>query len=137
MKVIDFEKKGNVIRLYLGADDCGDYFGDDWDDMPYEHNAGIVYGEYVEKEAELAFPLEYDVYEPADDWNYQGNSPFCKDDFKQRKAPCLIIVKNPGYDACYSRLLGSDTKEIVKIFYEDEIEKLCKKLAGFGAIVVK
>jgi hypothetical protein len=31
MKIIDFEKKGNVIRFYLGADDCVTkyYFGDE------------------------------------------------------------------------------------------------------------
>ena len=32
--VIDFETRGNVIRLYYGNDP--DYWGDDWDDKPYE-----------------------------------------------------------------------------------------------------
>ena len=35
MKVIDFERKGNVIRFYLGKDDLTEWWGDDWNDTPY------------------------------------------------------------------------------------------------------
>ena len=31
MKIIDFDEKGNVVRFYLGDDNCEDYWGDDWD----------------------------------------------------------------------------------------------------------
>ena len=44
MKILDFELKGNVIKFYLG--NCNDWWGDDWDDRPYEHNAGKVYDQY-------------------------------------------------------------------------------------------
>lgn len=47
MKIIDFEKKGNVVRFYLGADDCFDYWGDDWNDAPYDCNGGNVYHNFV------------------------------------------------------------------------------------------
>ena len=47
MKIIDFDKKGNVVRFYLGKDDLNDYWGDDWNDVPYEHNAGTVYDEFI------------------------------------------------------------------------------------------
>ena len=40
-EIIDFERKGNVVRFYLGKN--GEQWGDDWDDAPYEHNAGKVY----------------------------------------------------------------------------------------------
>lgn len=76
MKIIDFEHYGNVIRLYLGADDCG-YWGDDWNDAPYEHNAGRVYEEYIQGYVEFAFPLKYDVCEACDGY---FNSPFSKED---------------------------------------------------------
>ena len=69
-KIIDFEVKGNVVRFYLGnkTDEWGwtnknykdrngntpdwlkpndTYYGDDWDDVPYEHNAGLVYDKFV------------------------------------------------------------------------------------------
>lgn len=47
MKVIDFSRKGNVIRLYLGDDTDKDYWGDDWND-PID-NAGPVYSDYIRK----------------------------------------------------------------------------------------
>lgn len=43
MKIIDFERKGNLVRFYLGDDDLHDWSGDDWNDTPYEYNAGQVY----------------------------------------------------------------------------------------------
>ena len=60
-KIGDFEKRGNVVRFYLVEDDCNDYWGDDWDDAPYEHNAGKIYEEYVKKAIDIAFPLDYAV----------------------------------------------------------------------------
>lgn len=45
MKIIDFERKGNLVRFYLGDDDLEEWYGDDWNDTPYEHNAGQVYDE--------------------------------------------------------------------------------------------
>lgn len=29
MKIIDFERKGNIVRFFLGADDRFNYWGDD------------------------------------------------------------------------------------------------------------
>ena len=69
MKIIDFEKKGNLVRFWLGTDDCSDYWGDDWDDAPYEHNAGYVYSEYVTGYIDYVFPFETLVLEPCDDWH--------------------------------------------------------------------
>ena len=47
-KIIDFERKGNIVRFYLGdVNNSNGYYGDDWDDVPYEHNAGKVYEQYV------------------------------------------------------------------------------------------
>lgn len=89
MKIIDFEKKGNTIRFYLGKNNCMDYYGDDWDDAPYEHNAGKVYDEYIEDFNDITFPFDYLVLEPADG---EFNSPYCKDDMKHRRVPCIIVV---------------------------------------------
>ena len=30
MKIIDFEKKGNVVRFYVGSDNLENYYGDDF-----------------------------------------------------------------------------------------------------------
>ena len=118
MKIIDFETKGNVVRFALGADDCDDYWGDDWDDRPYEHNAGEVYSEYIEDYATIMFPFDYTVLTPKDDWTYQNNSPFCKEDFKERKAPCVVVSYNEDdWDARYSKeALNSNA---LKFYFED------------------
>lgn len=101
-KLIDFEKKGNVIRCYFGY--RPDYYGDDWDDKPYEHNAGKVRDEYIDKYIDYAFPNDFLVTEPADDWHYKGNSPYSKDDMKREICPCIIATKD---DENYSELFLS------------------------------
>jgi hypothetical protein len=42
-----------------------DFSGDDWDDSPYEHNAGIAYDEYVREYVDVVVPfnMELDVLE--------------------------------------------------------------------------
>ena len=120
MKIIDFEVKGNAIRFYLGEDDCFDYWGDDWDDRPYEHNAGIVYERYCCGFADVFVDFNLTVLTPESDWNYRGNSPYCKDDFKNRKAPCVIVLKDESWGTCYSESLGNDN--VLKFYFEDKLE---------------
>lgn len=43
MKIIYWEKKGNVVRFYLCAADLKDWGGDDWSNTTYEHNAGGLF----------------------------------------------------------------------------------------------
>ena len=121
-KVIDFEKKGNVVRLYLGDDNCDDYWGDDWNDAPYEHNAERVYNRYVTDTLDFAMSPDADVVEPAEDWHYRGISEFCKDDFKQGKAPCLVIcphevVEEKYGDPCYTEVV--EDIRCFRIYYND------------------
>ena len=67
MKIIDFEPKGNAIRFYLGDDECNDYWGDDWNDRPYEHNAGIVYDRFIKSTADVFVDLDLAVLVPEDE----------------------------------------------------------------------
>ena len=126
MKIIDFEKRGNVIRFYCGKDDCDDYWGDDWNDRPYEHNAERVYSEYIEEYIDVAVDMDYHVMEPADDWRYNNNTPFSKEDMKKRTVPCIIVV--PEDDSYvseeFNRYAVSDNVD--KIYFGDSIEKLNK-----------
>ena len=64
MKLIDFDYRGNVIKLYFGDDNENKYHGDDWNDIPYEHNAGEVYKEYVKDIKQYAFSFNYYVLTP-------------------------------------------------------------------------
>lgn len=139
MKVIDFRTKGNVIKLYFGDNNDNDYWGDDWDDTPYEHNAGTVYSEYVEDIVEYAFPFSFDVMEAAGDWHYGGNSPFSKEDMKNKKCPCLIIKKIDTDDwyfdnQDFSTLLGSKEDDVLKIYFNDDYEILDSKIKHFGGV---
>lgn len=89
MKIIDYAKKGNVVRFYLGEDSLTDWYGDDWDDCPYEHNAGEVYERFVAGHADIAFSFDKLVLEPCDGaWN----SDYTKEDMIKRLVPCIIVV---------------------------------------------
>ena len=138
LKIIDFKKAGNVIRLFAGTGD--DYWGDDWDDTPYEHNAGPVYDQYIIAFVDIGFPVDTIVTEPSDDWHYNGNSPYCKEDFKKNNAPCLIINKAPEDISSYpedeySRLLGD--KNTKHIYFNDDFKKTIDDLCNdWGGVFV-
>ena len=120
MKVIDFNLYGNVIKFYLGENDCTDYWGDDWDDAPYEHNAGKVYSEYVKATADVAFPLKCDVCEACEGY---GNSPFSKEDMKNRKVPCITVK--------YKSRLSAE------IHFEDDFESVLKSVTDCGGTLLE
>lgn len=90
MKIIDFERKGNVVRYYGGKDDCADYWGDGWDDCSYENNAGAVYDRFVSGYIDVAYPFDHLVLEPAD--TYYGESGRSKQDMIDCKVPCILVV---------------------------------------------
>ena len=122
MKIIDFEKKGNLVRFYLGDDDCEDYGGDDWNDRPYEHNAGLVYDEYIKGNQDLCWTFNYSVLEPSDGCI---NSEWSKDDMKARKVPCILVFpedKGGLWDDSFEKNLGR--KDAIKIYFGDSEEKL-------------
>lgn len=79
-ELIDLRQKGNVVRLYFGKN--GEQKGDDWDDAPYEHNAGLVYDEFVNFTIDVALPFEVELITPATDC---CNSEYCREDFREMK----------------------------------------------------
>lgn len=123
MKIIDFEKKGNVVRFYLGVDDLTGYYGDDWDDSPYNLNAGAVYEEYISGYVDVAFPFDSFVMEPCDDWHY-ANSLWRKDDMRDRRVPCIIVVPKPDErysyvdERSFSTYVGDDN--VTKFYFNDK-----------------
>lgn len=137
-KVIDFERKGNTIRFYFASikDNIEESWGDDWDDVPYEHNAGTVYNEYVEKVIDVFYPFDMVITEPQDDWHYNGNSPYCKEDFKKRKAPCIVLYMPNDDDIFvdfeYSKLIGND--KATKIYYGDDLAKVINLASSWEEI---
>ena len=144
MQIIDFKRKGNVVRFYLGekTPDWGwtrpdytrsdgttpdwlkpsdRYYGDDWDDRPYEHNAGQVYEEFIKGYKDIAFDFDDLVLEPCDgEWN----SSWCKDDMVARKVPCIIAVPKEihqdSWDDSFASWAGCDG--IKKFYFGDILE---------------
>lgn len=119
MQIIDFERKGHLVRFYLG-DSTADYWGDDWDDVPYEHNAGRVYEEFIKGYKDVAFDFDALVLAPC---NGEWNSPWSKQDMKDRKVPCLIVVPKEvvgdSWDESFSYWVGCDG--IKKFYFGDEV----------------
>ena len=128
LKIIDFLKKGNVVRFYLGKADLKEYYGDDWNDYPYEHNAETVYDRFISGYIDIAWNINYYVYEPADN---TCNSNYCKDDFVERNAPVIIVKekKDDNWDWSYKKfeelLIGGDAEQ--KIYFEDPLSSLIGK----------
>ena len=132
MKIIDFELHGNVIRFYLGKDDCKDYWGDDWDDAPYEHNAGTVYDDYIAATVDVALSADYAVAEPA---TGVINSRFSKEDFQKRISPCLIVYKPDysGEETAFSWNVGRE--DALRIYFGDDFAAVLAALTDrFGAV---
>lgn len=125
MKIIDFKRKGNVVRFYLGKDSLKDWYGDDWDDVPYEHNAEQVYSEFISDIIDIAFPFESLVLEPQDDWHNNGNSEYCKNDMVARKVPCIIVVPSnlvEDYSENFHHYALMDG--VTKFYFGDNIENV-------------
>ena len=125
MKIIDFERKGNVVRFYLGKDDLTNWWGDDWDDVPYEHNAGKVYDKFVAGTKDITFDFDNLVLEPA---NGTFNSQYSKESMVNRLVPCIIVVPKVVYkDACsmysddFQHWIGANG--IKKFYFGDEIKE--------------
>lgn len=143
--IIDFAHKGSVIRFTLGrwtpewgwfnpdhVDPPGTgvkrefidhYYGDDWDDIPYECNAGEVYDEFVYGHIDLAVPYGWKVIEPCAG---ECSSRWCKDDMADRKVPCLLLVpeqlinNDNRYDEDFSSWIGVDG--VIRVYFGDPAE---------------
>ncbi len=139
MIICDWETKGNVVRLYLcREEDFENAWGDDWDDAPYEHNAGRVYDEYIHRIVDLYFNWGVDILEAEKDWNYGGNSPYSKEDFKNRIAPIFVAYyldeDEYSWNNYYSRVIGSDnSNKILKFYMGDDFRFI---IAGMNKKII-
>ena len=120
-KIIDFECKGNMVRFYLGKDSLEDYHGDDWNDVPYECNAGRVYRDFISGTADLIFPYGDLVLEPC---SGEFNTRYSKDDMKAGVVPCIIIVPEYLAKSSYQGEFSywANCKGIHKFYMNDRME---------------
>ena len=121
MFIVDCEKKGNLVRFYLGNDP--EYCGNGWNRYPYEDHANIVGSEYILGYKDIAFPFDSFVQEPSN--RDGGGINYCRNDFKEGIVPC-IVVADPAEngDNCgicdFVCVLGY--KDIIKYYFGDEME---------------
>ena len=86
-------------RCFFTPRDLDKQWGDDWNDRPYEHNAGYPYteqkGEEVEIKKLIIEPLDFaTIQEPCQGYH---NSPYSVEDINSGKVPWLEIATKNGY----------------------------------------
>jgi hypothetical protein len=89
MKIIDFKRKGNAVRFFLGSDDLAYWYGENWDVNPMEVHAKQVDDQFIVAEKDFFYSVDYLMYDPGD---CHETSDMTKEDLVLRKVPCLIIV---------------------------------------------
>lgn len=119
--LIDFCDRGNGIRLYFGSS-VELITSDDWNDVPYEHNAGIVYSEYVNFYVDVLIPFRWQITDPTSELDQYTNSQYCRNDFKTGDPPLFWTV--------------DQTNERDNVYFRmgDLREDVMKKLEEIGAI---
>lgn len=135
LKIIDLRAKGNVLRLVLGKKKLKGYYGDDWNDKPYQRNAGEVYSEFIECYLDLAFNFDTTILLPEVDMD------LCKDDFVAHKAPCCLIIPKifPNYYtftyALEKREESQQDTSIIPIYYNDNPLDILSKAVKYNGFI--
>lgn len=74
---------------YFTTRPVAEQWGDDWDDAPYEHNAGTPYDAYRDSDTWEVYTAKFDSYFRTPREGYQ-NSPYSVEDInRDRKIPWL------------------------------------------------
>ena len=118
-QIIDFIKKGNQVRFFLGTNDK--QWGDSWDVESYEHNSGEVYRRFIIGSEVVSFDFDDLVVEPM--YGFE-NSPHTKQDMVNRLIPCIIVLKDKDKDRAkiyenFNDLLVDPNS--LKIYFGDDI----------------
>lgn len=97
--------------VYFSQSEPGDVWGDDWNDAPFEHNAGIPYEEFAPFVTFVAFDLILPNTEFV-------NSYYSVEDLNQKKFPW---VREEIYQEDKKLYAGASVKEFIELMDELEI----------------
>lgn len=89
-KFVDWEVEGQMVKLYFTTTPK-DAWGDDWNDAPYEDNAGRIYDEYLEAVLTLYIPTNYEVWEFKNDYYDRGHWYSKKQLIEEKKTVIKIL----------------------------------------------
>lgn len=157
LKVIDFDRKGNVIRFYLGKKTAAwgwtnpDYkdpydgkrpewvkpsdtfYGDDWDDAPYQDNAGQVYPQFIYGWYDMYIPFDFTIIEG---WEYihrkVGNGIFynnyiSKNALVERQAPVIAICDKDGDEILREFYMGDELEDLTLTDFKGDLHIIGQK----------
>lgn len=131
MIIIDFERKGNVVRFYLGKDDETNYKGEGWEKYPYDR-ADRVEPEFISGFTDIAFPFDAIVLEPDCGEEYCA---YTKLDMRAGIVPCIIVVP-PDISNGSQRTefaYWSNGKGVLKFYFGDRMNPITGlSLYSFG-----
>ena len=120
-EIIDCTIRGNVVHCYLGKN--GTQTSENWSERSYEEYAETVDKKYVGAVKDIYIPYDDVILTPADSRNsWKYGCRHSKDDMKERKVPCFMVVPAKAYtdeyeSDCFDRY--SDNPEVRKYYFGD------------------
>ena len=145
MKVLDLERKGNLIRFFLGSDDLQRWYGDDWDDYPYELNAGPVYENFVKMKIDVVLPYETAIIDACEVsytkelYNYNlYTEEYCKLDYINSDKPFIWFIPDDPYEGGPALASYLNTaKGIQKVFLGMNWDDCLKAVHNVGGFTIR
>ena len=129
----DYDVKTSRFSAYFTPIDLADQWGDDWNDAPYEHNAGIPYDDCGDQECTILglqfsypdtevdeegyiFTRDFEYFQPKD----VSRSPWSVEDINLGAVPWIFAKSWTGKGAVVFNA------GINPIEFRNKIEQLCK-----------
>ena len=128
LKICWIKNKGNYIRFYFTTQD--DYWGDDWNDAPWEDNAGDVYAEYVERYIDIVVPWHFRVTYSLNDLYDPYQSDIAVQDLVDNNAPFIYVTGD-----CYApEVYNVMKKAFCNFSFNESIDSFWEKVDNFYLI---
>ena len=129
--LVDWEIiKDRVLRFYFS--DTENVWGDDWDDIPFEHNAGVVYERFIRAILDVYLPFHVTVKQIQDDY---VNSPYSKEDLfkacEDGKLPVIVSIINEDDTKVDFTMKLTLAQVLTKVRYYFYVLKVINKPAFF------
>ena len=123
----NFEPNEKELMAYFTPVSLDEQWGDDWDDAPYEHNAGTPYDDIlVDKERteieilQVPFAVKSYNFSLPNDFAYGGNSPFAVVDINHGAVAWIYDAVSKKTKSKYVAIHGGDDLET----FADKLDRI-------------